>query len=318
MFLRLRLRILAAVTGLSLAAVPTWACPGDCNGNQSVTAADVTRMVALILLCEGSPGGCAELPRSCPSGDVNNNGVIEVGDLLRVIDNILQYPNGCPPGIPTPTEPPSATPTDTPSPLPPTETPSATPSATPSPTLPVPTATPTTAPTATPTFTPLPAVCGNGIVEPGETCDDGNTVTNPPADLCPEDCTIITCTPSGSQLEAVVEFSSPRAVGSIAVVVQYPDGTVQIPGTAADSTVGARVTNRPSGFLADIFDFDFALRVALVGTRAITGNQLFRIQFDLCRNASPPPAQAFRCTVQEANDTSFQPISGVTCSVSLR
>jgi hypothetical protein len=69
--------------------------------------------------------------------------------------------------------------------------------------------------------------------------------------------------------------------------------------------------------LASIFDFDFALRVALAGTRNITGTQLFRIQFDVCRNAAAPPATAYRCRVLEANNTNLQPVSGVTCTVTI-
>ena len=34
---------------------------------------------------------------------------------------------------------------------------------------------PTSTPTATPTATPTPGVCGNGVLESGEQCDDGNT-----------------------------------------------------------------------------------------------------------------------------------------------
>jgi len=45
----------------------------------------------------------------------------------------------------------------------------------------------------TTTTSTLPApVCGDGIIEEGETCDDGNTVDG---DSCPSNCRIDSCTP---------------------------------------------------------------------------------------------------------------------------
>jgi uncharacterized protein (TIGR03382 family) len=43
---------------------------------------------------------------------------------------------------------------------------------------------------------PAPAACGNGIVESGETCDDGNTVSN---DGCSATCTTETVTPGDDE-----------------------------------------------------------------------------------------------------------------------
>src|SRR5262249_18055521 len=39
---------------------------------------------------------------------------------------------------------------------------------------------------------PVAVGCGNGIVDPGETCDDGNTLDG---DNCPSSCVIQTCSP---------------------------------------------------------------------------------------------------------------------------
>lgn len=302
-----------------LVSATALACPGDCDDSGRLTAADLTRMVAIALLCEGTPAGCAAVPRSCPNGDFNGNGRIDVGDLIAAINQILTYSSGCPPTPPpvetaTPSPTPTATSTLSPSP---TSTVSPTPTTSPSPTSLSLTPTYTVVPSPTPSPTAIAAICGNGVVEPPETCDDGNTITQPPTDSCPEDCTILTCSPSPSRVEVAVTFSSPRGLASIAVLVEYPDGNVQLPGTGDDSSVAARVVNRPSGFLATIFDFDYAVRVGLAGTRALTGSQLFRIQFDLCRDTSPPPVTAYRCRVVEANDTNFQPVTGVTCSVTI-
>jgi cysteine-rich repeat protein len=71
-------------------------------------------------------------------------------------------------------EPPTPTPTDTPEPATPTDTPEG------------PTLTPTDTRTHTRTPTPGP-VCGNGILEPGEQCDDGNPFGG---DGCEPNCTV--------------------------------------------------------------------------------------------------------------------------------
>lgn len=174
----------------SLAAAQAQVCPGSCNGDNRVSAAELTRMVAIILRCEGNPNGCPAVPGGCPAGDTDNDNSITVADLMLVIDNILRYDTGCPPPpatfTPTNTSTPSstATRTVTNTPLPVTETPTRTvpPTDTFTPVstatnTPTTTATDTPSPTitatATITNTPAPAVCGNGVVEGDEECDDG-------------------------------------------------------------------------------------------------------------------------------------------------
>lgn len=318
--------VIAASLSTALAAAAFGqTCPGDCNHTRSVTAGEITRMVAVVLQCNGSPAGCALVPGGCVAGDTDGSGSIDVADLMLVIQNVLRFERGCDPQVPPTTSHTPVPPTATPLPPSVTATSAATATATVEPSS-TPTATftltetplpPAATATATPSRTPTvgAAVCGNGTVEAGESCDDGNTVTNPPADTCPADCTVVTCSPSGMQRTIAINFSAPVGVASIAVRIVYPDGVVQIPGTATDASVLARVTNRPGGFLADAVDFDYALRVAFVGTRAISGTQLCRVNFDTCRDALAPIAGDFGCQVLEANDTNFQPVNGATCSI---
>ncbi|GIW43532.1 MAG: hypothetical protein KatS3mg077_0814 [Candidatus Binatia bacterium] len=186
----LAVNFLALCAAFSGAPALAQVCPGSCNNDNRVSAAELTRMVAIILRCSGNPAGCPEVAGGCAAGDTDNDGQITVADLLRVIDNILRYDTGCPPppATFTPTDTATVTQTRTPTvtntPLPVTETPTNTPppthTFTPQPTAtdtPVPTATDTSTPTLTltPTVTntPAPAVCGNGVVDPGEECDDG-------------------------------------------------------------------------------------------------------------------------------------------------
>jgi cysteine-rich repeat protein len=53
-----------------------------------------------------------------------------------------------------------------------------------------PTRTPTPTPTPTSTQTATPVLCGNGVLDPGEPCDDGNHDDH---DGCKNDCTLNTC-----------------------------------------------------------------------------------------------------------------------------
>jgi cysteine-rich repeat protein len=84
------------------------------------------------------------------------------------------------PPTPTPTDTPTNTPTDTP-----TDTPTNTPTDTPTPTV-TPTNTPPHTATPTPTNT---ARCGDGTVNPPETCDPPESPQPPNNSLCRADCT---------------------------------------------------------------------------------------------------------------------------------
>ncbi len=141
-------------------------CLGDCNGDNKVTAGELTRTIAIILSCDGVPTGCAAVPGGgCLAADKDGNNIIRAGELTNIISNILNLPMGCPEGPP---------PTATNTPLP-TNTPQATSTRT---------LTRTTTRTRTPTPTPSPrlgaAACGDSVVQggpEGEECDDGGVCT---------------------------------------------------------------------------------------------------------------------------------------------
>ncbi len=95
-------------------------------------------------------------------------------------------PTTTPTNTPTPTRTPTATATSTPTRTAtnsPTSTPTVTPTKTPTE---VPTKTPTSSPTSTATSPPL---CGNGVINPGETCDPPGSPQPPNGNLCRTDCT---------------------------------------------------------------------------------------------------------------------------------
>ena len=121
----------------------------------------------------------------------------------------MQIDEGCPP-TPTRTATVTATATATPSatPVPPTATHTATATATASRTATATntaTATPVP-PTGTSTATATPGLCGNGNVDPGEQCDDGNTANG--------DCCSSTChfEPAGSPLQRLQHLHDRRAL----------------------------------------------------------------------------------------------------------
>jgi cysteine-rich repeat protein len=284
------------------------ACTGDCNDDGRVSVDELVKGVNISLGMLGVD--------SCPSFDRDGNHTVSIDELITAVNATLE---GCP--HPSPTSTPNAIPTATVVPTSTATEEAPTPTATESLTSTV-TLTPTYTPT--PTFTPTPiitqtpseAVCGNGVVETGETCDDGNTEDG---DRCPSDCVILTCATDGSKQDISVTYAAPggTSVASVTVLLIYPDGTVQIPGTGGSSSVGGRVTNRPSGFLFAINDLDYALRAAIAGTKPFSASELFRVSFDHCKDSPPATNSDFSCNVVSAANTSGQTVSGVTCATGL-
>lgn len=151
---------------------------------------------------------------------------------------------------------------------------------------------------------------------PVETCDDGNSSTG---DSCPGNCSVNPCVPSGSSKFAVISYDAPAGVNlaALSVYVQYPDGTVSLPGHANDQTVQDRVTV-PFDAFSSVNDLDYALKIAVVGN----GGVMFPgiavvVQFDTCTAAPDPTNDQFLCSVQSAADTNGNTVQGVTCSVTV-
>ena len=249
----------------------------------------------------------------------------------------------------TPTRTPTATPTTTPSATPtltavPTLTPTrtATPTATATATVtatgtataiatvtvtPTPTATSTTAtatrtatPTATRTVTPTPTatatpggpVCGNGIKETGEDCDDGNTVN---CDTCPSNCKNSTapvqCSSTTVRHAQRLQILAPPSdtLAGATVCLDYPSGVVALPGTGA-------VTGRVSGItnaITALNDFNNAVQLTFASTVNQTEFDPI-ISFDLCTGQTAPPPTAFKCVTKVASNGSPLDPTTVVCT----
>ena len=220
----------------------------------------------------------------CPAGDPDHSQTITVDEILAAVTSTL---NGCPAEAPTPTPSPTGSMEQTPQPTP----------------------------------TP-PAGCGNGRVDfnLGETCDDGNTLDG---DSCPYNCRIATCTGAGTTLTVDVSFTPPDGVDVISLLIflRYPDGVVKIPGMNSDPQVQDRILNTPDGAFTTPNDLDYAVRLAIfaadVPPAPFAPGLLFSVEFDNCRDATPPSVSDFRCTVEGAAGIDTLPVAGVTCAVSI-
>jgi hypothetical protein len=177
------------------------------------------------------------------------------------------------------------------------------------------------------TTTTRATVCGDGFVEEGETCDDGNTVdeTTVPydpnnIDHCPADCRIEGCTPvTSSSRKVTVELTGgvpDIGLAGVTVFLRYPEGKVVIPGSGAG--VGGSILGVPAGFLSQPNDLDYGLLEALVGSGDALPQSILTVNFQDCQGVDPPAASDFICVVKDAADTNFSTVAGVQCGVSLQ
>ncbi len=173
---------------------------------------------------------------------------------------------------------------------------------------------PTPTPAGTPGPTPTP-VCGNGVKEVGEDCDDGNT-TN--CDACPKDCRTshapVQCTATTVRHAQTIHLVPPPGalLSAGLFCIDYPSGVVALPGTGNVPTSG-----RVSGISAitSLNDFNNAVQLGFVATPGFTDVSPV-ISFDLCTGASAPPPTDFSCVVKSASDQgdSIEPPSLVECT----
>jgi len=160
---------------------------------------------------------------------------------------------------------------------------------------------------------PVAPGCGNGIIETGETCDDGNTKDG---DSCPSNCVVQSCTATASTRTFTVSFAGGANVAAVQVLLDYPEGKIVIPGSGNDNNVLGSISNTPPGALLVSNDLDYALIQSVTSLSGLTAGPIFRVTFDDCQGATPPTPADFACTVTQASDTSFNDLTGVTCSVS--
>lgn len=150
------------------------------------------------------------------------------------------------------------------------------------------------------------ADCGNGIIEPGESCE-----------TCPDDCEILTCTAGTESLTFDVNFEAPfgETPTSVTTLVAHRTDILMIPGTGIGPTVVQRIGSRPSGSSLIANDLDYAVRAVLNRTAGLDNGRIFTIRFDVCQGETATAAD-LACTVEGCSG-SFGLIDGCTCSVAL-
>jgi cysteine-rich repeat protein len=154
-------------------------------------------------------------------------------------------------------------------------------------------------------------LCGNGTVDPGETCDDGNTVDG---DDCPSNCVIQLCTPTSGTLTVSVKFTPPPSppVGGAGLFVDYPEGAVRLPTTSFSSGVSGQSHDRDYGITEEVIDS--------TGTGLpASPNALLHLTFKTCQGAPAPTAADFKCTVNDASDENGVVLnpSTMSCTVTI-
>lgn len=210
------------------------------------------------------------------------------------------------PTVPTRTPTFTHTPTATISPTP-SQTPTATDTFTAGPSAtPTNTGLATSTPTPTRTPTTSSAVCGNGLIEAGETCAN-----------CAPDCQVGPCTSPGNPLQSFrVDFTPPafQTASSITVLIGYRDNRVHIPNSGNDPMVGARIVMRQTGATVTPNDLNYALRVVYSRAGGINPGRIFVVNFDSCTSVPPVTASDFTC-IMEGCSSSSGPIDGCSCAV---
>jgi len=165
-------------------------------------------------------------------------------------------------------------------------------------------------------------ICGDGNIEHGETCDDGNTVDESdasvppsPSDTCPKTCHIDACGPgTTTALSASVNFTAPANVFGLTVFLDYPDAKVAITGSGGGVT--GSISNTPPGALSSPNDLDYGLLEGVVSGSAIPPGRLFTVAFQQCPGVTVAVGD-FACFVKDASDDQGNPVPGVTCTVSI-
>ncbi len=155
------------------------------------------------------------------------------------------------------------------------------------------------------------AVCGNAAIDPGETCDDGNTRGDNgtgASDPCPGDCNIAACAVGGSG-SATVSFAAPNGenIAAATVLVYYDESKVKVQeGTfAAAGPFTGETTN----------DLDYAFRSVLLDASLFGATSGAALTFDYSDCGGAVAASDFDCYVVDASDDAFAAVDGVTCTV---
>jgi len=178
---------------------------------------------------------------------------------------------------------------------------------------PFPTAFPTRTASLTPTPTVTPTSPGTPTVTP--------TGPIPTATVTPTvGCKSVTVT-----VRLLYDVNAVPELAGLVLDLNYPQAVVSIPGSGSDDSVVARVTDvsGAQGF-AVIEDRDTnddgqddQLHTAYVTSGNISPGDFEQVLFDCTAGEAAPTADAFTCVVSDTVDPQAQPVTGVTCEISI-
>jgi hypothetical protein len=123
------------------------------------------------------------------------------------------------------------------------------------------------------------------------------------------------CAAAGRSTVAVhLTVPDEAALGGVKIVLDYPEGTLAIPGRGDEASVKARLGDTPAGFITLPNDRDGSLLVVLVsGTDTLSAGRIFTVALDRCEGAPAPAAGQLRCRVEEAARDCGMPLEGAGC-----
>ncbi|MBI3783287.1 MAG: hypothetical protein HY270_07790 [Deltaproteobacteria bacterium] len=213
-------------------------CSGDCNCDGRVTASDLTKTIAILLLCDGAAHGCTAVPDGCIAGDRDGDGSITIDEVMFLIHNVLATEDGCPGPSPTstPTRSASSSPTFTLSPT----------------TAPTSSRTPTASAVATPTHsaTLVPSRTPTTVAIPTSTLTPSATASEPPP-LTASPTATVSRTPTTTDIASPnpsVTATATASVTSTATAIDTATSTATIGSTAtATATASATVPSSVCG-----------------------------------------------------------------------
>ena len=111
-------------------------------------------------------------------------------------------------------------------------------------------------------------------------------------------------------------------VAGITLVLDYPEGKVDLPGNGTGPFPSGTLSGPPAGASVSVNDLNtnskgHAVRVTVTGANgtAIPIGQLLRFRMQDCEGATAPTTDQFLCTVLVATDPFLNRVDGVRCFV---